>query len=42
MKKALNIVERMTNQNTYDDVTQDYKYWEDLSDKMASKKGMSF
>ncbi len=41
VKKALTIVERMANQNTYDEVTQDFKYWEDLSDKMAGRKGES-
>ena len=25
-------VERMLNQNTFDDVLLDYKYWEDTSD----------
>lgn len=39
VKTALNIVERMTNQNTFDEVTQDFKYWEDASDKMQNRKG---
>lgn len=39
-KKALTVVERMANQNTFDEVAEDFKYWEDLSDKMASKKGL--
>jgi dynein intermediate chain 1 len=39
VKKALTIVERMANQNTFDEVSQDFKYWEDLSDKTAGKKG---
>ncbi|KAJ3386462.1 cytoplasmic dynein with WD40 domain [Entophlyctis sp. JEL0112] len=35
LKKALIIVERMANQNTFDDVAQDYKYWEDASDELG-------
>ena len=27
------MVERMANQNTFDEVTQDYKYWEDAGDE---------
>jgi hypothetical protein len=42
MKKALTIMERMANQNTFDEVAQDFKYWEDMSDKLAGKKGISF
>ncbi|RKO91225.1 hypothetical protein BDK51DRAFT_26257, partial [Blyttiomyces helicus] len=38
VKKALTIVERMANQNTYDDITQDYKYWEDASDELGDRK----
>ena len=30
---ACKIIERMVNQNTYDDITQDYKFWEDASDQ---------
>ncbi|KAJ3287592.1 cytoplasmic dynein with WD40 domain [Borealophlyctis nickersoniae] len=38
LRKALTIIERMANQNTFDDVAQDFKYWEDASDEL-SKSG---
>ena len=38
LKKSLIIMDRMVNQNTYDDISQDYKYWEDLSDEMGDRK----
>ncbi|OAF66873.1 Axonemal dynein intermediate chain 1 [Intoshia linei] len=37
--KAATITERMVNQNTYDDVTMDFKYWEDVSDEYRDKQG---
>jgi dynein intermediate chain 1 len=40
LKKVLTIVERMANQNTFDDICQDFKYWEDNSDALASRKGI--
>ncbi|XP_071844613.1 dynein intermediate chain 2, ciliary-like isoform X1 [Apostichopus japonicus] len=36
---AAKIVERMVNQNTYDDVAQDFKYWEDVSDEYRDHEG---
>ena len=30
--KALRIVDRTVNQNMYDEITMDYKYWEDTTD----------
>eukprot|EP00741_Cyanophora_paradoxa_P015118 tig00020848_g14589.t1 len=39
MSKALKIVERMVNQNAYDDIAQDYKYWEDASDAYREGEG---
>ncbi|TPX44808.1 hypothetical protein SeMB42_g03483 [Synchytrium endobioticum] len=33
LRRALAMVERMANQNTFDQVTQDYKYWEDAGDE---------
>ncbi|XP_064607782.1 dynein intermediate chain 2, ciliary-like isoform X2 [Liolophura sinensis] len=33
------IVERMVNQNTYDDIAQDFKYWEDTSDEYRDAEG---
>ncbi|KAJ3334350.1 cytoplasmic dynein with WD40 domain [Blyttiomyces sp. JEL0837] len=38
LKKALTIIERMANQNTFDDIAQDYKYWEDASDELGDRK----
>eukprot|EP00163_Fabomonas_tropica_P028063 TRINITY_DN5620_c0_g1_i2.p1 TRINITY_DN5620_c0_g1~~TRINITY_DN5620_c0_g1_i2.p1 ORF type:complete len:700 (-),score=180.55 TRINITY_DN5620_c0_g1_i2:218-2317(-) len=32
MEKSLHVVERMVNQNTYDEIGQDFKYYEDASD----------
>jgi len=39
MAHAAKILERMVNQNTYDDITQDYKYWEDASDQYREGEG---
>ncbi|XP_022094744.1 dynein intermediate chain 2, ciliary-like isoform X1 [Acanthaster planci] len=36
---AAKIVERMVNQNTFDDVSQDFKYWEDVSDEYRDSEG---
>ena len=36
---ACKILERMVNQNTYDDITQDYKFWEDASDQYRDGEG---
>ncbi|KAJ1555730.1 cytoplasmic dynein with WD40 domain, partial [Cladochytrium tenue] len=41
LKKALIIIERMANQNTFDDVAQDYKYWDDAADEMGDRKSGS-
>ncbi|KAI9190755.1 WD40-repeat-containing domain protein [Polychytrium aggregatum] len=38
LRKAFTIVERMANQNTFDDISQDYKYWEDASDELGDRK----
>ncbi|KAJ3195232.1 cytoplasmic dynein with WD40 domain [Irineochytrium annulatum] len=38
LKKAIVIIERMANQNTFDDIAQDYKYWEDASDELGDRK----
>ena len=32
MQKSLKIIERMLNQNTYDEIAQDFRFWEDASD----------
>ena len=36
---AAKILERMANQNAFDDITQDYKYWEDASDAYRDGEG---
>ncbi|XP_063676387.1 dynein intermediate chain 2, ciliary-like isoform X2 [Bolinopsis microptera] len=33
------IVERMVNQNTHDEIAQDFKYWEDASDEFKGNEG---
>jgi len=37
--KPAKIVERMVNQNSYDDIAQDFKYWEDASDEYKDNEG---
>ncbi|KAL4609485.1 dynein intermediate chain 1, axonemal-like [Arapaima gigas] len=37
--KATKIVERMVIQNTYDDIAQDFKYFEDASDEFRDQEG---
>ncbi|KAM8961714.1 dynein axonemal intermediate chain 1 [Pelodytes ibericus] len=39
VSKSSNIVERMVNQNTFDDITQDFKYFEDVSDEFRDQDG---
>ncbi|XP_032232200.1 dynein intermediate chain 2, ciliary isoform X2 [Nematostella vectensis] len=39
ISKPAQIVERMVNQNTYDDIAQDFKYWEDPSDEFREPDG---
>lgn len=39
MAPAAKILERMVNQNTYDDVTMDFKYFEDPSDEFREQEG---
>ncbi|NWQ77932.1 DNAI1 protein, partial [Columbina picui] len=39
ISKAAKIVERMVNQNTFDDIAQDFKYFEDESDEFRDQKG---
>ncbi|KAI9145508.1 WD40-repeat-containing domain protein [Paraphysoderma sedebokerense] len=38
LKKSLAVIERMANQNTYDEVAQDFKYWEDAADEFRENK----
>ncbi|XP_072462325.1 dynein axonemal intermediate chain 1 isoform X2 [Notamacropus eugenii] len=37
--QAAKIVERMVNQNTYDDIAQDFKYYEDAADEYRDPEG---
>nr|CAB3238694.1 dynein intermediate chain 2, ciliary [Phallusia mammillata] len=37
--KAAQIIERMVNQNTYDDIAQDFSYFEDASDEFRDQEG---
>lgn len=39
MNKALSIVERMVNQNAEDEIFQDFKFWEDVSDQFRHGDG---
>ncbi|GBG92562.1 hypothetical protein CBR_g56035 [Chara braunii] len=39
MYKAVRVVERMLNQNTYEEIAEDYKYWEDASDAFREGEG---
>ena len=39
MTKAVRVMERMVNQNSYDDIAQDFKYWEDQSDQFREGEG---
>ncbi|KAG8284801.1 cytoplasmic dynein with WD40 domain [Homalodisca vitripennis] len=39
MIQAAKILERMINQNTFDDIAQDYRYWEDPSDEYRDAEG---
>ncbi|XP_014664871.1 PREDICTED: dynein intermediate chain 2, ciliary-like [Priapulus caudatus] len=37
--RAAKIVERMVNQNSYDEIAQDFRYWEDMSDEFRENEG---
>ncbi|XP_058958080.2 dynein intermediate chain 2, ciliary isoform X3 [Pocillopora verrucosa] len=39
ISKPCKIVERMINQNTYDEIAQDFKYWEDAADEFKDQEG---
>ncbi|NXS62389.1 DNAI1 protein, partial [Brachypteracias leptosomus] len=39
ISKAVKIMERMVNQNIFDDIAQDFKYFEDASDEYRDQKG---
>lgn len=36
---AAKVLERMVNQNTYDDISMDFKYWDDASDQFKTHEG---
>nr|CAH0098947.1 unnamed protein product [Daphnia galeata] len=36
---SAHVIERMLNQNTYDDIAQDFKYWEDAADEYREPEG---
>ncbi|XP_049964524.1 dynein intermediate chain 2, ciliary [Schistocerca serialis cubense] len=39
MLMAVKILERMVNQNTFDEIAQDFRYWEDPSDEYRDEEG---
>lgn len=39
VERAAKIIERMVNQNTFDDIAQDYAYFEDASDEFRDMEG---
>eukprot|EP00118_Oscarella_pearsei_P010350 m.63130 g.63130 ORF g.63130 m.63130 type:complete len:701 (+) comp35145_c2_seq10:76-2178(+) len=39
LTKPAKIIERMVNQNIFDDIAQDFKYWEDTSDEFKGGQG---
>ncbi|XP_069601963.1 dynein axonemal intermediate chain 1 [Ranitomeya imitator] len=39
VEKSSKIMERMVNQNTFDDVTQDFRYFEDVADEFREQEG---
>ncbi|XP_015749796.1 PREDICTED: dynein intermediate chain 2, ciliary-like [Acropora digitifera] len=39
ISKPCKIVERMVNQNTFDDIAQDFRYWEDAADEFKDHEG---
>jgi len=38
LKVSIKKIERMTNQNTHDEITQDFKYWDDVADEIKGLK----
>lgn len=36
---AAKVMERMVNQNTFDDIAMDFKYWDDASDQFKQSEG---
>ena len=39
MAAAAKVIERMVNQNTFNEITQDFKFWEDASDQYRDGEG---
>jgi dynein intermediate chain 1, axonemal len=40
IKRSVSLLERMCNQNIFDDIVMDYKYWEDAADEFREGKGV--
>jgi dynein intermediate chain 1 len=38
----MKILERMTHQNSYHDIAQDFRYWDDASDQFKDGRGNSY
>lgn len=39
MATAAKVLERMVNQNTYNDIAMDFKFWDDASDQFKTQEG---
>lgn len=39
MRRSLRLIERVVNQNSYDDILMDFAFWEDDSDKLNTEAG---
>jgi dynein intermediate chain 1, axonemal len=39
MATAAKVLERMVNQNTYNDIAMDFKFWDDASDQFKTHEG---
>ena len=42
LRKVMVIAERMANQNSYDEISQDFKYYDDAADDFGDKKSKAF
>jgi len=42
LKMSIRKIERMTNQNTHDEITQDFKYWDDVADEIKGLKNSNY
>lgn len=39
MSRAVQVLERTVNQNSFNDIAQDFKYWDDASDQFREGEG---